>query len=413
MIVAPLQSAVALCVTLTPSARHLKNFCDVIWFNMNVRSHDRGLSMNTIRLYVVAVLVVANSALCCAAQDATTVSFGMKDFDTIEKVDIHFHLHSDKTDFVALSRRDRFRFLNIATQSADAETMKQKHDTIFIQLHASPDRVAAVSSFSMDGWDDADWQPRTIRFLDSTFDKGAVGVKVWKNIGMVVRDKNGKLVMIDDPRLDPIFDHIEKRGIALMGHLGEPKNCWLPLDKMTVKNDRSYFKNNPQYHMYLHPDMPSYQDQIDARDRMLTRHPNIRFLAAHLASLEWSVNELARFLDRFPNAVAGMAARLGQLQYQSQHERDKVITFLTKYHDRILYGTDTGVGPDSSIPDKYQQTRRRWLRDWKYFNTDEMITVPELDEPVQGLALPKHIVEDIYRKNAERLFPKSWGRTNR
>ena len=291
--------------------------------------------------------------------------------------------------------------------------MKQKHETIFLQYRANPERVAPVSSFSMDGWDDADWQERTIRFLNDTFNRGAVGVKVWKNIGMVVRDKEGKLVMIDDPQLDPIIDHIQQRGIVLMAHLGEPKNCWLPLDEMTVKNDRSYFQNNPQYHMHLHPEMPSYQDQIDARDRMLAKHPKLRFLGAHLASLEWSVDELAKFLDRFPNAMVGTAARLGQLQYQSQQDRNKVVTFLNKYQDRVLYGTDTGLGANTSIPEKYEQTKRRWLRDWKYFNTAELIEVPELDEPVRGLSLPKQIVEKLYRVNAERLFPTSWGQAKR
>ena len=291
--------------------------------------------------------------------------------------------------------------------------MKQKHRTIFLQYQANPDRVAPVSSFSMIGWDDPDWQQRTIRFLDETFRQGAVGVKVWKNIGMVDRDKDGKLIMIDDPKLDPIFDHLEKRGIVLMGHLGEPKNCWLPLDEMTVNNDRSYFQRNPQYHMYLHSDMPSYQEQIDARDRMLAKHPNLHFLGAHLASLEWSVDELAKFLDRFPNAVVGMAARLGQLQYQSQQDRQRVIAFLNKYQDRVLYGTDSGVGATAQTFERYEQIKRRWLRDWKYFNTDTMIKVPELDEPVQGLALPKQTVEKIYRINAQNLFPKSWANTRR
>ena len=80
----------------------------------------------------------------------------------------------------------------------------------------------------------------------------------------------------------------------LMGHL-EPRNCWLPLEEMTVKNDRRYFQNNPQYHMYLHPEMPSYEEQLAARDRMLGKHPNLPFLGAHFGSLEWSVDALARF----------------------------------------------------------------------------------------------------------------------
>jgi predicted TIM-barrel fold metal-dependent hydrolase len=260
----------------------------------------------------------------------------------------------------------------------------------------------------MAGWDEPDWQEKTIRYLDGTFAKGAVGVKVWKNIGMEFRDKNGKLVMIDDPKLDPIFAHLKRRKMVLIGHLGEPKNCWLPLDKMTVSNDRSYFQDHPKYHMYLHPEMPSYQDQIDARDRMLAKNPDLPFVAAHLASIEWSVDQLADFLDRFPNAVVGTAARMGQLQYQSQRDREKIIAFLNNYQDRVLYGTDTGLGPDSVAIEKHEATRRKWLADWKYFNTDEMVSVPELDEPVQGLALKKGVVEKLYRLNARRVFPNSW-----
>ena len=47
--------------------------------------------------------------------------------------------------------------------------------------------------------------------------------------------------MIDHPQFDPVFDHLQKKGIILMGHLGEPRNCWLPLDEMTVNNARKLF----------------------------------------------------------------------------------------------------------------------------------------------------------------------------
>lgn len=359
-------------------------------------------------LVAVVGLWAAVSPSLAADSVAESRCFSVDDFADVEKIDIHCHLHMTSTDFVALARKDRFSFLNIATQSVGPEEMRQRLETVLLQHRANPDRVAAVTSFSMEGWDQPDWQQRTIQALDESFAQGAVGVKVWKNIGMVARDASGELIMIDNPKLDPIFDHLQRRGIVLMGHLGEPRNCWLPLDEMTVNNDRNYFRRNPQYHMYLHPEMPSYQDQIDARDRMLAKHMDLPFLAAHLASLEWSVEQLGEFLDRFPNAVVGVAARLGQLQYQSQQDRDKVVAFLNKYQDRILYGTDTGVGPDSSIADAYEHVRTRWLRDWKYFNTNEMITVPELDNPVRGLALNRQVVEKIYRTNARNLFPTSW-----
>lgn len=365
------------------------------------------LTTRRTRHFAVSLTVLWFSFLLAACAQASD-RFSMDDYDTVEKIDVHFHVHTENTDFVAFARRDRFRLLNMAVQTGGAEVMEQKHRTTFFQYRANPDRIAPVSSFPMAGWDEPDWQEKTIRHLDQTIAQGAVGVKVWKNIGMVFRDTHGKLVMIDDPKFDSIFAHLKQRGVVLIGHLGEPKNCWLPLDQMTVNNDRSYFKEHPQYHMNLHPEMPSYQEQIDARDRMLAKNPSLPFVGAHFASIEWSVDELAKFLDRFPNAVVDTAARIGQLQYQSQRDRAKVIAFLNKYQNRILYGTDTGIGPNDRADVLHRQARTKWLADWKYFNTDETITVPELDEPVQGLALTRDVVEKIYRVNAQRVFATSW-----
>ena len=142
-------------------------------------------------------------------------------------------------------------------------------------------------------------------------------MKVWKNIGMVVKDKDGKHIFLDDPRFDGVMAHIQKLGIPLIAHQGEPLNCWLPLDKMTTDNDRSYFKEHPEYYMYLHPEEPSYEMLMAARDRFVAFHPKLPFVGAHMASLEWSVDRLAVWLDRFPNANVDIAARMTQIQYQS------------------------------------------------------------------------------------------------
>lgn len=355
------------------------------------------------------LIFVACSWTACASAFCQSESFTMEDYDQIDKIDVHAHIHTENTDFVALSKRDRFQFLNMAVWSnKDPAVNLEKHRTTFLQYVADPSRTAPVSSFPLENWDAPDWVEQTIAYLDQTFEQGAVGVKVWKNIGMVLRDKSGKLVMIDDPKFDPIFSHLKEKQIVLLGHLGEPKNCWLPLEEMTTNNDRSYFSEHPEYHMHLHPEMPSYEEQTQARDRMLRENPDLKFIGCHLASLEWSVDEIARFLQEFPNASVGVAARMGQLQYQSHSDRQRVIDFFVKYQDRILYGTDTGVGPDSNAAESHESVHFKWLRDWKYFNTDEMVQVPELDDPVQGLALPKGVVEKLYRKNAMRMFPNSW-----
>ena len=118
---------------------------------------------------------------------------------------------------------------------------------------------------------------------------------------------------------------------------------------MTVNNDKEYFREHPQYHMFLHPELPSYEDQMAARDRMLAKNPHLKFMGAHLASLEWSVDRLAAFLDRYPNTVVDLAARMGQVQYQSNHDRGKVRRFFIRYQDRLLYGTDLSARPRRRI----------------------------------------------------------------
>ena len=125
---------------------------------------------------------------------------------------------------------------------------------------------------------------------------------------------------------------------------------------MTTDNDREYFRNHPQYHMYLHPEMPGYEDQIGARDRFVAAHPQLRFVGAHLGSLEYDVDRIAAFLDRFPNASVDMAARMSQVQYQSVRDLEKVRNFFVSYQDRLLYGTDLTFNPgddaaaNSSVP---------------------------------------------------------------
>jgi predicted TIM-barrel fold metal-dependent hydrolase len=220
---------------------------------------------------------------------------------------------------------------------------------------------------------------------------------------MEFRDKDSVLIMIDNPQFDPVFQHLAENGIPLVGHLGEPKNCWLPLEEMTTKNDSNYFANNPQYHMYLHPEFPSYEEQMAARDRMLEKHPDLIFIGCHLASLEWSVDEMAAFLDRFPNASMDMAARMGQLFYQTVENREKVREFFINYQDRLMYGTDIiDRGQEKeAFQNRMHQT---WLKDWEYLVTDNTMTSNLINGEFRGLKLPKEVVEKIYAVNVKRWY---------
>jgi predicted TIM-barrel fold metal-dependent hydrolase len=239
-----------------------------------------------------------------------------------------------------------------------------------------------------------------------------VGVKVWKNIGFFLKDEKGQLVMIDHPRFDPILDYLAKNHIPLIGHLGEHRNSWLPLEKMTVNGNRDYARAHPEEHMYLHPERPSYEDYIDARDRMLEKHPDLVFIGAHLGSLEWSVDELAKRLDKFPNMSVDMAERISHFQYQALTEWQKVHDFFIKYQDRLVYGTDlrssamdivnNGIKDPEGIK---KHAHEVWMRHWKFFTSDQMMRVPKVEGEFKGLKLPRKVVDKIYRTNAERLFP--------
>ncbi|HQV31119.1 MAG TPA: amidohydrolase family protein [Calditrichia bacterium] len=352
-----------------------------------------------------ALFLWATLAGCAKDKSEAVEYYQLADFRAVPKIDAHVHMNTGGEAFVKLAAENNFRLLTINVDYPDFPPIAEQLAVARGLLAAAPERVAFVSTFSMNGWGEPEWLGETERHLDQTFADGALGVKVWKNIGMAFRDANGENVMIDDPGFDPLFAFIKSRGKVLVGHQGEPKNCWLPAEEMTVNNDREYFKNHPQYHMYQHPEEPSYEEHMAARDRMLAKNEGLPFMGAHLASLEWSVAELAKFLDRFPNAVVDMAARMGQVQYQSAHDREAVRNFLIQYQDRILYATDLTHGAEEDPEAFAGAALAKWQADWRYLVSDDQMEVPEVNGPFQGLKLPKSVVDKLYAGNARRIFP--------
>ena len=352
--------------------------------------------------------LLAGAAFFSVAQ-AAGAGYSMADYDRVVKVDVHMHLHNPSPAFMEAARRQKFKVLTINVDYPDFPPLDDQQRVAIELAKRFPRDVAWVASFPVDGSDQPGWLAATRQRVAASTKAGAVGVKVWKNIGMGLRNAEGQLVMIDDARFAPLFDDFARHGIPLLGHQGEPHNCWLPLEKMTVNNDREYFKAHPQYHMALHPEMPSWEAQMAARDRMVAAHPGLRFIGVHLASLERDVDELAAFLDRFPTAVVDVAARVGQLQYQSQKDRERVRRFFIKYQDRLMYGSDISQGPEQDGAALAAEAEAVWRMHWRYFNTADSFQVADLDAPVQGLALPRGVVDKLYRLNAQRAFPTAWG----
>lgn len=340
---------------------------------------------------------------------ASDGGYTMADFAKVPKIDAHLHLHGASQEaWLALARKDNFRALTINVDYPDFPSLAQQRRVASALAHRHPRQVAWVATFSTEGFELPEWSAATLKDLDGALADGAVGVKVWKNIGMSLRDSKGELVMIDDARFDALFNGLAQRGVVVLGHQGEPRNCWLPIEQMTVNNDREYFKAHPAYHMYAHPEMPSYEDQMAARDRLLDKHPRLRFTGVHLASLEWDVDRLARFLDAHPGVNVDVAARIGQLQYQSQRDLKRVREFFIKYQDRLMYGSDLAQSAEQDDAAFVADVDQVWRRDWRYFVTADSFTVPELDKPVRGLSLPRAVVDKLYRINAEKAYPRAW-----
>lgn len=338
----------------------------------------------------------------CSCNDSSEY-YSLADFEKVDKIDVHIHVTTNRDAFVEQARKDNFKLLNIVVDlSKGPEYIEERYGYCLDQKTRHPEDFEFATSFSIKHWDDPDWIKNTLNWLDKSFAEGAIAVKVWKNIGMVFRDMNGELVMIDDPKLDTIFTMLTKKKIPLIGHLGEPKNCWLPIDEMTTNNDKVYFKDHPQYHMYKHPDLPSYDQQIAARDRMLEKHPDLIFIGAHVGSLEWSVDELAKRLDKFPNMSVDMAARMGQFFYQTRKDRDKVKAFFIEYQDRLLYATDMADRGKRDATELQGEMHDIWLRDWQYFVTDDTMTSDLIEGEFKGLHLPREVIEKIYSENAQR-----------
>ena len=334
--------------------------------------------------------------------------YTMEDFERLAKVDAHVHVNSEDLSFITQAEADNFALLTISADYSEFPPIARQQEVGVALSKRYPQRLAFASTFPMHGWDDPDWREKTISYIDRTISEGACAVKVWKNIGMEYRDKKNNLVMIDHPNFDPIFSHLKTKNIPLIGHLGEPRDCWLPQEKIKVKYNRDYFIGHPQYHMYLQPEMPSYEAQMEARDKMLEKNKSLPFMGAHLASLEWSVAELAKFLERFPAAVADTAARIGDLQYQTVENREVVREFFLRYQDRVLYGTDMMQQPGIDGAKFRTELHDQWIRDWKFLCTDSLFSVPDLDQPVKGLQLPRRVIDKIYRLNAQRVFPNGW-----
>jgi predicted TIM-barrel fold metal-dependent hydrolase len=253
-----------------------------------------------------------------------------------------------------------------------------------------PGRFLVFSQIDFSKIDDANFSAEMVAQLDDAVKRGARGLKQLKDLGLNVRDKSGRRVAIDDPRLDPIWDECGRLGIPVSIHVSDPEAFFHPVDE---KNERyEELTEHPDWSFYG-AEIPSKESLLAARDRMFARHPNTTFVALHMANWPENLDYVSHLLDTLPNVMVEFGAREAELGRQPRRARE----FFLKYQDRIMFGTDNGM--DEAM----YRNHFRWLE-----TTDEYFDYwgyPGQGRwKIYGLGLPEGVLEKIYHKNAERIL---------
>jgi predicted TIM-barrel fold metal-dependent hydrolase len=315
-------------------------------------------------------------------------------FEQIRKIDVHSHVYEDLPAVNAMLRRANVRIVNVSNPGTDGHLAFMHRFTAEL-AKKHPDIFSWASTFDLTTRHEPEYVERVTAALDETFAQGAVMTKIWKEVGLELKRPDGTFMLPDDPVLDGVYAHLAKRQKPLLAHLAEPLEAWLPLDPKGLHF--GYYSRNPEWHLFGKPEYPSHQALMDARDRILAKHPGLVVIGAHLGSLEHDVDEIARRLDRYPNFFVEVSARTRNLTRQPTA---KVRAFVEKYQDRVMYGVDRSWRPyrtPASSPTDAQRERfaadleAQYRLDYAYYAGTGTLEYGGAN--VEALALPRGVLE--------------------
>lgn len=247
---------------------------------------------------------------------------------------------------------------------------------------------------------------RTATALANAKQRGAVGLKIFKLLGLYLRNPDGSLVAIDDPRWDPIWAACGELGLPVIMHTADPVAFFEPVD---AANERwEELRRHPDWSFHGEDPTgrpwPSHEELLAARNRVVERHPRTTFIGAHIANHPEDLEQVADWLERYPNLVVETSSRIAELGRQPYTARQ----FLIRFQDRVMFGTD---GP---------RPVGRLLPNWRFFETrDEYFAYAENPFPPQGLwrihgvGLPDGVLKKLYHQNAARVIPGVAGKLDR
>jgi predicted TIM-barrel fold metal-dependent hydrolase len=257
--------------------------------------------------------------------------------------------------------------------------------------NAHPSRFLTFAQINFNGLDDADWGQREAKRLEAGFIKGAKGLKFHKSFGLYFRHKDGTLLKVDDPKLDPIFEMCAKYHRPVLIHTGDPAAFFTPLDK---NNERWHELNQHPDWLFYGKDYPTQKEMLGQFIRLVARHPKTTFIGAHCDNNVEDLATVSQWLDKYPNLMCEFSARINELGRQPYTARK----FLLKYQDRVMFGTDTPCKRES-----YRVYYRFLETDDEYFDSTPSHHLQGF-WMIYGVYLPKDVLEKIYHKNAERIL---------
>lgn len=257
-----------------------------------------------------------------------------------------------------------------------------------VRLH-HPERFLVFTNISFDEIDEPGWGKRTARQVELDVAKGADGLKIYKSLGLRVKDASGDRVPVDDPRIAPVWDKCGELGVPVLIHSADPKQFWEPWDK----NNERWLELKQKPERKQDPSYVTFEQVLAEQHNVFAKHPKTQFINAHMGWLGGDLKRLGKLLDRYPNVMVEIGAVLAELGRQPRFAR----AFMERYQDRVLFGKDAWAPEEYYVyfrvletADEYFDYYRKRHAYWKMY----------------GLDLPDEVLRKLYYKNALRLFPQ-------
>ena len=253
----------------------------------------------------------------------------------------------------------------------------------------APERLGVFVNLNWENIDSDTFLENNIKILRDAKKDGAIGLKVYKSLGLTDKDSNGNRIAVNDPRIDPIWEECGKLGFPVLIHSADPASFWKPKDK----NNERWLELKQKPNRYRNPELfPSFESIIAEQHNVFEKHPKTIFINAHLGWMGSDLDRLSSHLDKYPNVVTEIGAVLAELGRQPKRARK----FFIDHQDKILFGKDAYNQQEYytyfrvlETEDEYFDYYRKRHAFWKMY----------------GLGLPDSILKKVYYKNALRILP--------